>query len=155
MSNSCDPMDCSLPGSSVLGISQARVLELIAMSFSRGPPQLQDQIQAWCTGRWVLYHWATGHCKAMRSRGSREKRRGLCCRVSHSPCPPTIIHLILRSRAIQVGLPKSTGSPSAEGQVLVLVNMDKGNEIYWFSMKLLQQRHILLEDMYLCHQKSQ
>ena len=66
-------------------ISQARILELIAMSFSRGPPQLWDQIQAWCIGRRVLYHWATRHCKSIRSRGSRGKRRGLCCRASHSP----------------------------------------------------------------------
>ena len=33
----CDPMDCSLSGSSVHGIFQARVLEWIAFSFSRGP----------------------------------------------------------------------------------------------------------------------
>ena len=33
----CDPMDCSLPGSSVHGIFQARVLEWVAMSFSRRP----------------------------------------------------------------------------------------------------------------------
>ena len=32
----CDPMDCSLPGSSVHGISQARTLEWVAISFSRG-----------------------------------------------------------------------------------------------------------------------
>ena len=31
----CDPMDCSLPSSSVHGIFQARVLEWIAISFSR------------------------------------------------------------------------------------------------------------------------
>ena len=34
----CDPMDCSLPGSSVHGIFQARVLEWVAISFSRDPP---------------------------------------------------------------------------------------------------------------------
>ena len=32
----CDPMDCSPPGSSVHGIFQARMLEWIAISFSRG-----------------------------------------------------------------------------------------------------------------------
>ena len=32
----CDPMDCSLPDSSVHGILQARILEWIAMPFSRG-----------------------------------------------------------------------------------------------------------------------
>ena len=31
----CDPMDCSLPGSSVYGIFQARILEWVAISFSR------------------------------------------------------------------------------------------------------------------------
>ena len=32
----CDPIDCSMPDSSVLGISQARILEWVAVSFSRG-----------------------------------------------------------------------------------------------------------------------
>jgi len=32
----CDPMDCSLSGSSIHGIFQARVLEWIVISFSRG-----------------------------------------------------------------------------------------------------------------------
>ena len=32
----CDPMGCSLPGSSVHGISQARILEWATNSFSRG-----------------------------------------------------------------------------------------------------------------------
>ena len=32
----CDPMDYSLPGSSIHGIFQARVLEWVAVSFSRG-----------------------------------------------------------------------------------------------------------------------
>ena len=32
----CDPMDCSPPGSSVCGISQARILEWVAIFFSRG-----------------------------------------------------------------------------------------------------------------------
>ena len=34
----CDPMDCSLPGSSVHGIFQARVLQWVAISFSRDLP---------------------------------------------------------------------------------------------------------------------
>ena len=39
----CDPMDCSLPGSSLHGSLQARVLEWGAISFSRGSSQLKDQ----------------------------------------------------------------------------------------------------------------
>ena len=38
----CDPMDCSLPGSSVHGILQARVLEWAAISFPRGSSQPRD-----------------------------------------------------------------------------------------------------------------
>ena len=39
----CDPMDCSPPGSSVRGILQARILEWVAISFSRGSPQPRDR----------------------------------------------------------------------------------------------------------------
>ena len=54
----CDPMDCSLPGSSVHGILQARTLEWVAVP-SRGSAQPKDQTRVSyvsCTGRWVLYH---------------------------------------------------------------------------------------------------
>ena len=39
----CDPMDWSLPGSSVQGILQARILEWDAISFSRGSSWLRDR----------------------------------------------------------------------------------------------------------------
>ena len=39
----CDPVDCSLPGCSVHGILQARILEWVAISFSRGSSQPRDQ----------------------------------------------------------------------------------------------------------------
>ena len=39
----CDPMDCSLPRSSVHGSFQARILEWVAISFSRGSSQPRDQ----------------------------------------------------------------------------------------------------------------
>ena len=42
MSESSYPMDHSLPGSSVHGISQARILEWVAISFSRGSSQTRD-----------------------------------------------------------------------------------------------------------------
>ena len=35
----CDPVDCSLPGSSIHEISQARMLEWVVLSFSRGSSQ--------------------------------------------------------------------------------------------------------------------
>ena len=39
----CDPMDCSLPGSFVYGILQARILELVANPCSRGSSRPRDQ----------------------------------------------------------------------------------------------------------------
>ena len=39
----CDPMDCSLPGSSIRGSLQARVLEWVAVSFSRRSSQPRDR----------------------------------------------------------------------------------------------------------------
>ena len=44
----CHPMDCSPPCSSIHGISQARVLEWIAISFSRGSSQSKDWTQVIC-----------------------------------------------------------------------------------------------------------
>ena len=55
----CDPMNCSLPGSSVQGILQARILEWVAIPSSRGSsqPRVRTHISyISCTGRWVLYH---------------------------------------------------------------------------------------------------
>jgi len=69
----CDPMDCSLPGSSVHGIFQARVLEWVAISFfsfasihDMPGPMLevkgeQDKTQVWTTSappqHSVRQHW--------------------------------------------------------------------------------------------------
>ena len=51
----CDPMDCSPPGSSVPGILQARILEWVAISFSRGSSQLRDQTHVSCiAGRFFI-----------------------------------------------------------------------------------------------------
>ena len=59
----CNPMDCSLPGSSVHGISQTRILEKVAISFSRGSLWPSDQTHISCTSllhcRRILYHWPT------------------------------------------------------------------------------------------------
>ena len=58
----CNPIAYSLPDSSVHGISQARILEWIAIPFFRGSSRSRDQTQTLvsCIGRWVLYHWALG-----------------------------------------------------------------------------------------------
>ena len=51
----CDPMDCSLPGSSVHGILQARILEWVVISISRGSSRPRGPTQASCTeGRFFI-----------------------------------------------------------------------------------------------------
>ena len=55
----CDPMDCSPPGSSVHGILQARILEQVAIPFSRGSSRLRDGTQvSGIAGRFFIV-WAT------------------------------------------------------------------------------------------------
>ena len=73
VSNSVDPIDSSPPGSCVHRILQARILEWVAISFSRGPSQPRfgtcvSYISS--TGRQVLYH----HCH----RGSPKWKIILC-----------------------------------------------------------------------------
>ena len=57
-------MYCSLPGSTVHGILQARILGWVAISSSRGSSWLRDQVHVslMCLlhCRQILYHWATG-----------------------------------------------------------------------------------------------
>ena len=59
MSESSDTMDCSPPGSFVLGVSQARILEWVVISFSRGSswPREWTETNVSCNGRQILYHW--------------------------------------------------------------------------------------------------
>ena len=62
----CNPMDYTPSGSSVLGIFQARLLEWVAMSSSRGSSQPRDETCVLCflhcvscIGRWILHDCAT------------------------------------------------------------------------------------------------
>ena len=67
----CNPMDCSLSGSSVYGIFQARVLEWIAISFSRGSSRPRkwtpvshitgriDAFELWCWRKLLRVPWTT------------------------------------------------------------------------------------------------
>ena len=68
----CNPMGCSLPGSSVHGILQARILEWVAMPFSRGSSQCRDWTYVSHNAGRFFTAWAT-----------REARKtldlGICC----------------------------------------------------------------------------
>ena len=54
-----DPMDCSPPGSSVLGILQARILEWVAIPFFRGSSRPRDQARVFCIVGGFFTIWAT------------------------------------------------------------------------------------------------
>ena len=55
----CNPMGRSLSAPSVHRNSQARILEWVVISFSRGSLQARDRTCISCIGRWILYHCAT------------------------------------------------------------------------------------------------
>ena len=55
----CDPMDCSLLGSSVHRIFKARMLEWVAISFSKGSSQPRDQTQVSCIVGGCFTVWTT------------------------------------------------------------------------------------------------
>ena len=63
----CNPVDGSLPGSSVYGILQAKIPEWVAIPFSRESSQFRDQAQVSCLAgnslplSTTLYHYATFH----------------------------------------------------------------------------------------------
>ena len=89
----CDPMNCSLPGSSVHGISQARILEWVAISSSKGSSWPRDQTRVSYIGRQVLYHCST--CETHNPiwlvslweeeiRTQREAQEGMC--TWEKPC---------------------------------------------------------------------
>ena len=54
----CPPIDCSLPGSSVQEILQARIVEWIPMPFFRGSSQPRDRTQVYIAGKFLTV-WAT------------------------------------------------------------------------------------------------
>ena len=79
-------MDCSPPGSSAHGIFQARILEWVAISSSRGSSHPRDQTLISCVScidRHVLYHCATrkaysGNCLVAKAEGKIHFKEKQC-----------------------------------------------------------------------------
>ena len=66
----CDSMDCSLLGSSVHGILQARILEWVTISFARGSSRLRDRTQVYMHCKQILYLLShQGSSWVLKSRG--------------------------------------------------------------------------------------
>ena len=79
----CDPMDCNLLGFSVHGILQARTLEWIAISFSKGSSRPRDRTRVSCIGGRRFNFWAT------RVQKSHKMHIVLKREVSLAHLPPT------------------------------------------------------------------
>ena len=88
----CHPMDCSLPGSSVNGISQARILEWGAIPFSRGSSQPRDWTLVSGTGRQILYCWATSATENYFKYFANVNSLNPCCQPIFWLLPPGIFY---------------------------------------------------------------
>ena len=71
----CKPTDCSLPGFSVCAISQARILEWVAISFSRGASRTRDGTRVPFIGIWILNHWTIREVPASFSKLKKKKKK--------------------------------------------------------------------------------
>ena len=86
----CDAVDCSLPGSSVHGILQARILEWVAISFSRRSSRPRDR--TWVSrmaSRFLASKPPTGTKKSESSSGKKRSNMGFLCPYSflaQHPC---------------------------------------------------------------------
>ena len=68
----CNPMDCSLPGSSIHGIFQASVLEWVAISFSRRSSRPRDRTQVSCIAGRCFTVWATREALHVQKQQAKE-----------------------------------------------------------------------------------
>ena len=89
----CDPMDCSPPGSSVHGISQARILEQIAIPFSRASSQPRDQSS--CIARRILAFAGKPHILCFNRCHLKKKKKLSLTPLLHL----ATIHFLLMFRA--------------------------------------------------------
>ena len=85
----CNPMYYSPPDSSVHGILQARILELVAILFSRGSSQPRHRIHLSCIScidRWIFYHWATWGTQFVSYLRPKQRPGTLLRIISHQVC---------------------------------------------------------------------
>ena len=94
----CNPMDCSLPGSSVHGIFLVRILEWVAISFSRGSTLLRDQTCVLCFLHWQADSLALCHLLLLLL--NRFSRVRLCDPTDGSP-PGSAVPGILKARTLE------------------------------------------------------
>ena len=75
MSNSCDHMDCSPPGSSAQGNLQERILEWVAISFSRESSRPRKWSWLSCIADSLFTNWAMWEAQDPGSRDQKKKKK--------------------------------------------------------------------------------
>ena len=96
-------MDCSLPGSSVHGILQAKILEWVAISFSRGSSRPTNQTQVSCIAGRLFTDWAMGEAPSkafIATAKSLQSCLTLCDPIDGSP-PGSPVPGILQARTLE------------------------------------------------------
>ena len=78
--------DLYFPCSSFLGILQARILECVAVPFSRGSSQSRDRTQGYCTVDRFFTSWVTGEVEVMKFQLSYFMPKRWSVKVLHSIC---------------------------------------------------------------------
>ena len=71
----CKTMDCNLSGFSVHGILQARMLEWVAISYSKGSSQPRDQTYISYIGRWIFFFYHCAIWEAQRYKTNDKENR--------------------------------------------------------------------------------
>ena len=106
-----NPMDCSLPGFSMHGNFQAKVLDWVAISFSRGSSRPRNQTRvSWIAGR-RLTLWVTREAHGRENKAQR-CRIGVCSTVNGleataQPSPPALPSLARMSAAGWLCFPRA------------------------------------------------
>ena len=124
-------MDYSLPGSSVHGISQARILEWVAIALSRGFYWPRDQTHISCIGREIFffYHWATKESHYpiafMKIHNHFSRASGFCTKknfkvnnhvieITTPYCPPAISSSVISFSSCLQSFPSSGSFPMSQ-----------------------------------------
>ena len=112
----CNSMDCSPWDFSIPGISQARILKWVAVSFSRGSSQLMNRTYVSFIGRQILYHCATWktpvYIYQFSSVAQSFRHVQFFCNPTNWSPPGSSVHGIFQARILKwVATDSSRGSP--------------------------------------------
>ena len=142
----CDPMDCSTSGFSVHGILQARILEWVAISFSRGSSRPRDRTQISC----ILGEESARFFTVWVTRGSPMKVPKVSSKMTLIPPSSNIAFIFL------IGLKSWTravfqltcfGEPLLPGLVIFL-NDSKNDWGQWIHQLLWPDEFLITSDIW-------